>query len=192
MRQLFRSVGAAEPEWGGVAMERALFYEAVTRARRRLVLCRQVTDSSGTPLGASPFWEELRDLYRAPEAEAEADVVDGADGHRTLLEAGLGVSGGPGGREALRRAAASARRAPRQDTLTDPHVLARLASQEVYSASEIESYLQCPFRWFVEKQLRAEPLDLAVDALTRGTVVHAALRDLYERLPAEAGAVRVT
>ncbi|TLM73191.1 MAG: PD-(D/E)XK nuclease family protein, partial [Actinobacteria bacterium] len=84
------------------------------------------------------------------------------------------------------------RRVPRPGALTDPHVLARLASQEVYAASEIESYLQCPFRWLVEKQLRAESLDLAVDALTRGTVAHAALRNLYERLPAEAGAVRVT
>ena len=42
-----------------MAEERFLFYMAITRASRRLILTRPASDEDGRPLAASPFWDEL-------------------------------------------------------------------------------------------------------------------------------------
>lgn len=204
IREVFRSAGAPEPRWGGMAMERALLYDVVTRPRRRLVLSRRTMDSSGSPLGPSVFWEEIRDLYRAPEAETESERVEGADKVLEFGDAGLGehcssrrgalrgAVRGAGEARAPRATSARRRAAAGRHGLTEAENLARLASRDTFSASEIETYIKCPYRWFVSRVLRAQGVDFAVDELLLGSVLHDALRDLYQRLAEETGCARVT
>ena len=55
----------------------------------------------------------------------------------------------------------------------------------VLSPSAIEAYLQCPYKWFVERKVRPRSLDEGFTSLEQGTFAHAVLRELFERLAAE-------
>lgn len=55
----------------------------------------------------------------------------------------------------------------------------------VLSPSAIEAYLQCPYKWFVERKLRPKGLDEGFTSLERGTFAHAVFRETFERLAAE-------
>ncbi len=70
-------------------------------------------------------------------------------------------------------------------TLEHPLALAHLGPREVFSASELESYAQCPFAWFVERLLRPVSLELPFDARVQGTVMHQVLADVYRALRTE-------
>ena len=59
------------------------------------------------------------------------------------------------------------------------------------SASAIEVYLECPFRWFVHNRLGTAQVRALLDARARGTFAHGLLRDFHEALR-QAGQVRVT
>lgn len=75
--------------------------------------------------------------------------------------------------------------------MTDEGVLAALAGREELSASEIELYLSCPYRWFVRFVLAPREIDQELDARTSGVVVHWLLALFYEQWRAE-GHGRVT
>jgi ATP-dependent helicase/DNAse subunit B len=54
-----------------------------------------------------------------------------------------------------------------------------------FSASQLESYASCRFRFFLESVLHVEPLEspaVATDHMERGNLVHGALADLYREL----------
>lgn len=58
-------------------------------------------------------------------------------------------------------------------------------SQRTFSATELESYATCPFRFLAERVLKIEPLEdieLAVDYRARGQLVHGALARLHQRI----------
>lgn len=76
--------------------------------------------------------------------------------------------------------------------LTDPTVLAELARIEMFSATEIEAYLQCPYRWFYERVVRPGDIDSEVDARAIGSIAHGLLKAFYDELPSALGAARVT
>lgn len=59
------------------------------------------------------------------------------------------------------------------------------------SASAIEVYLECPFRWFVHNRLGTAQVRALLDARARGTFAHGLLRDFHEALR-QAGHMRVT
>jgi ATP-dependent helicase/nuclease subunit B len=185
--------------------ERLLFYSVCTRAKRRLVLTRQTADSDGAYVRASVFWEEALDLYRPPVADvsgdAESEVVahairladldraapaltPGRAAHRTAVADGLA---GAGGRPRLARAGAR-----NGGGLRDPEVLAWLAGREEFSATELETYARCPFRWFYERAVRPDGLDASFDALGRGDLAHRATAGFYGGLRTNLGVERVT
>ena len=61
----------------------------------------------------------------------------------------------------------------------------------IFSASQIESYLTCPYRWFVQSRLKVEAPDASFGPLEKGTFAHEVLRRFYERLSGM-GVPRVT
>lgn len=81
---------------------------------------------------------------------------------------------------------------PGRGELTDARSLEALAGTDVFSATEIEAYLQCPYRWFYERVVRPEEIDAEVDARAIGTMSHRLLKAFYDALPGELGATRVT
>jgi len=176
---------------GGADEERMLFYQVVTGARTRLILSRAVTDDDGKPLRASAFWEETLDLYRDPATGdlpevggprirrlTLADLTEHEDApeseRRTLRQQAVQPEGGHP-RVLLARRRAGARRG-----CVTGLVAEALAQREVFSASEIEAYLACPYRWFYERELGPRPIDEPVDALERGRVAHEIMRAFYE------------
>lgn len=55
----------------------------------------------------------------------------------------------------------------------------------VLSASAIESYLNCPYQWFINHALGCSSLDEAYDGRTKGTFVHEVFATLFSRLKAQ-------
>lgn len=199
----FQRVGIDVAPRSDVAAERLVFYLAVTRATERLVLSWQSHDASGDPQRRSIFVEEVLDLYRDPASES---YHDGEPPQRVLrLEA---ASLNPGGPETNRRRLRSlasdvdacdtpvlreAQRRSRRAADTASEATRRLTSErEVFSASEIEAYLQCPYRWFVASVVAPRDLDDRFDAASAGLIAHELLREFYDAFVEETGHQRVT
>lgn len=189
------------------AFERLLFYDVCTRARRELVLTRQTSDSEGTARRPSVFWEEALDLYRRPDADAEtaeggrviADVMRLADLHRAApaLTPGRGrlraqAAGGEASTSDRGVMDALARGSARRGALHDPDTLAEMAGRDEFSATELELYARCPYRWFYAHAVRPERLDVSLDPRARGDLAHRALAGFYAELPTRLGTRRVT
>lgn len=185
-----------------IAAERLLFYQVVTRARQRLVLSRRSHDDDGQPLQGSVFIDEVLDLYASYGTATESThgvmrstlgpdtgLLDDHAPHteRRVVRSGMRIACGSGGD-------------PRDPHAGDAHgqarlsaeVRASLAEQEVFSVSDIETYLQCPYRWFIERVIRPNDLDVSTDASTAGRVAHEVLAHFYERLPGTHGMRRLT
>lgn len=65
------------------------------------------------------------------------------------------------------------------------HCAEAFGPRRVFSATELEHYAYCPFRYFVDRVLRLRPLDdleLEIDYLARGRIVHEALALFHERV----------
>ena len=73
----------------------------------------------------------------------------------------------------------------------DAELAARSVSERVYSATELETYLECPYRWFYSRVLRPEDIDSELDAAALGSRAHRLISDFYEALRGE-GIERVT
>ena len=178
VRDAMRALGVAYDQAAEPARERLLFALAVTRARRSLTLLRQETDEEGSALRRSLFWDELLDVYRDP--------TDPADQRGPATERLLaGLTSGPETR------AASA--CTPRGALVDERVISELATDlDTVAASDIETYLACPYAWFVGRVLRPRRPDVDIDPRVRGAVAHDALARLYRALPEATGKRRVT
>lgn len=63
------------------------------------------------------------------------------------------------------------------------HLRARFGPRRVYSPSQLNTYGQCPFRFFCQRLLRLEPREeasLDLVALDRGYLLHTILQDFFE------------
>lgn len=172
------------------------FYQAVSRARNRLALVRREADEHGAPVRPSVLWEEVVDAYRATGEGVEEWPAAGPPpirvGAADIAESAPVFTQG---RRVLRRQTAEGAfsvPAQRNGEITDSGVLALLADRDDFSVTEIEAYLQCPFRWFYERVVRPEEIDTEVDARAVGTVAHSLLKSFYDALPVAMGASRVT
>ena len=62
---------------------------------------------------------------------------------------------------------------------------ARFSSQQTFSATELERYAGCPFRFLLERVLKLQPIEelaLAVDYLERGRLAHDVLAEFHRRV----------
>lgn len=186
-----------------LAAERLLFYLVVTRATDRLVLSWQSHDANGNPKQRSIFVDELLDLYRGPAG-------GGSDAHEPPLSM-LGLEGAashPAGPRTRRRhlralvagpddsdaplVVEARRRARRVPCATSEATRRVTADREVFSASEIEAFLQCPYRWFVGSVVAPQELDDRFDAASAGQLAHEILRRFYDVFVERTGLDRVT
>jgi hypothetical protein len=173
--------------------ERMLFYLVVTRARKRLELVRQSSDASGGARRPSVFWEEIRDLYRTP-----AQAAMGEDGQ---LEVSYRMTLGElehaapaltlNRREARELAAEGRLDAPGLSRGRVSQANETWPSADEFSVTELETYLDCPYRWFYSRVLRPVDVDRRFDARSRGSYAHAMLAGFYQ-IFTERGHSRVT
>jgi ATP-dependent helicase/DNAse subunit B len=178
--------------------EASLFYEAVTRARERLLLTRPYLAGDGQPWEPSPYWDEVLRLIDAPvlrlRPQDPLPLVDAA----SLPEAQLAACRAnwqfaPQGWDRVLHAAGviRAREAAEpagawEGDLSDvaPALAAHYSPDHTWSASRLEAYATCPFLFLVDSVLGLEPrLPPAegYDIRILGTMYHAILEGTYRR-----------
>lgn len=177
VRAAMDALGVPHDQEEEMAKERLLFHLAVTRPRTRLVLLRQECDEEGRATRRSVFWDEVLDLYRdesRPDAEPAVAVEEMTVDAIARREARDGLPC-----------------RPRRGVIADQAISEELGRERTVSASEIESYLTCPYAWFVERVLKPGRPDVEIDGRLRGAIAHDAIRLFYESL-ARAGERRIT
>ncbi len=185
--------------------EMLLFYEALTRATRRLYLSYPALDDAAQPLSPSPFALEViqacggTDILRSPVIDirpipggdeplsaaqfrvmAVADAL--APSGDISLFAGLmqsQISNLAAGLETIVLRQQRDHFGPAEGILpgkaAQKSLAAEFSSQRRFTASELEQYAACPFRFLLENVLKLEPpedITLELDALERGQIVH--------------------
>jgi len=189
--------------------DRFLFYNACTRAHERLSLVRESASEDGSPRQASPFWEELRELFPAAEVERWTkrrslsklvwDEAAQAPNERERLRSLAALaSSQPAEARALARANGWERQLDRAlnalerpSKLVNPVVLEELRARGTFSVTELEAFGTCSEIWFVERIVSPREIDGEVDAKLRGSVAHQALYRFFSGLPKRFGADRV-
>jgi ATP-dependent helicase/DNAse subunit B len=163
------------------AEERHLFHACVSRPTERLYLSWQVCDDEGRPLARSPFVDEVLDLL-GPDAEtAESLLVR----RRGLERVAFSPEEAPTEHELERSLALAGPRQKeiRPGPLRSEAVLAELGARGLVSASSLEGWMECSYRWFVDHELQPQRLDPEPDPLRLGTVAHRTLQRLYAEPP---------
>jgi RecB family exonuclease len=169
--------------------EGALFVSAVSRASRLLLLSARDAEDDGGQASRSHFWEASLRLL---------GVAEGEQARRTLADQVFAPEMAPSRRHYLRACAARGlsphpavtagghRPGPAWDrpraSLTASPVLTDLGSTERFSPSALESYLRCPFAWFVERVIGAEDIDFELDGRLVGQMLHSVLSATYQQL----------
>ncbi|MGA2796045.1 MAG: PD-(D/E)XK nuclease family protein [Thermoguttaceae bacterium] len=188
--------------------EMLLFYEVLTRATRRLYLSYPALDSAAQPLLPSPFVLEVIQACGGMEIERRPAIdirpIPGGDEplspaqFRVMAVAdALAPSGDISFLAGLMQGEIANLRAgletiilrqQRDDFGPAEGILPGKAAHEFFArefsykrsftASELEQYAACPFRFLLEKVLKLEPLEdivLELDAPQRGQIVHGVL-----------------
>ena len=183
-----------------------LFYQAVTRADRTLLLTRPAMTQDGEPWEPSPFWSAAQALFTGEPARLRPTdprpLKDAASPQEVLF---LAVRRGGLPKETFAELAEDFARlrearqvlaarlaekaqgpyegdlAPLQSALAE-----RYGTHHLWSASRLESYGTCPMFFYVAHVLgleRVEPPELGFDALQLGLILHAILEQAYQRTP---------
>ena len=193
-----------------VTRDRYLFYTACTRPTERLYLVREAASDEGSPREASPFWEEVVELF--PGEDVARWTV-----RRPLSSLTWRLESAPTDRERLRALAIlstdeerreeaetlarangwerrldRARSASKRPTrLTHPRVLEELRAKNVFNVTELERFADCSSAWFVDRVLDPKTIDPEVDPRLRGSIAHNALFKFFTGFPKVLGSDRI-
>ncbi|HAV64913.1 MAG TPA: hypothetical protein DCY13_21400, partial [Verrucomicrobiales bacterium] len=179
--------------------ERYLGYIACTRARERLVLTWSENDAGGNPLNPSAFVDQVRRMFpfltgtRMEPAIGLSECVHPVEVLTPLLRADLRT------RTEIHRLRGELlevddwlrrfdgyRGMLRQERLGADAILKLFGTRLRTSASRLEEYAACPFKFFVTAGLRArERGRFEVDARKTGTFMHEVLRQFHVELARE-------
>lgn len=184
--------------------ERFLFQRTLTRARHKIYLCYPYCDQEGKPTVPSLFIDDTLELFEKKSwagcNKRIGDVAFKLQEAPTEQQALLSLASMNPGKatgtatavlDELNRAAASIgleqrlkhcleSRVPDWAELGE-EVKKKLAEREYFHVTELERYLACPFRYFVEKLVKPQPLEIDDFFLMRGSVVHEILCSFYEQ-----------
>ena len=125
--------------------------------------------------------------HAAPSEDELARALAARTGEPSAAEAldALGVGAECGGRVLSRLRAAAVREAAARGPgpLRVPAVLEALGARREFGGTTLESYALCSYRWFVDRELRPEPLGPRPEPLVQGGIMHTALERLYREAP---------
>lgn len=162
---------AIEPRLQGD--EATFFYQAITRARRRLLLCRPYLADDGQPWEPSPYWSAVLALFddvsvrhirptdpiTAPASEQERAATS------TLTSTPTSTGD--------------------LSTLT-VQLAERFGPDQPWSSSRLETYAKCPLYFWATYVMELEPRETpqaGFDVLTLGSIYHLVLERLYAQTP---------
>ena len=180
---------------------RASFSCALAAASRGVLVHRVLKDAATEDLRPSALFDDLVDCYRSqPTNYKELDELLG-------VPAGLVPLSATRGEGAMTENSTPSGEMPQEKGVYQPAPLLHFpqpvnlllpSGAEVeqgaaphLSASAIEVYLECPFKWFVQRRLSITSLDAKMDALAKGNFAHEVLHDFHEAL-VQRGLARVT
>ena len=174
--------------------DRYLFSVCLSRAKQRLWLSWRSADDEGGATSRSPFVDEVRDLLAPalPEDLEERDEAIVAEaGGRGLAESVFEPDAAPSEVELARAEAALGPRTEngrlRPGPLQLDPVLERMREIKLFGPSTLEEYATCPYRWFIQHELKPQPIGPEAEPLTSGSIAHKVLEALYENPPAPGG-----
>ena len=188
--------------------ERMLFHHVIDSARASLTLSWRLLKGGGREAMRSPFLSEIIDLFAgrarvlapAPLSDAFLPKIDDIASARDLRNAAIHrripVQGmypedfnfiGRGAAIELQRHDASpfgAYDGVFSDQALIDAVGAHYGGRHLFSVQQIETYLECPFRFFAQRVLKVEEMDAPeaeFDPLLAGAILHDALQQFHER-----------
>lgn len=195
---LLEKLGLACPS-DPLAASRRRFFRMLSAACEGVVCERPLNTVDADEAYPAVMLEELLDCYR----DASAGPVEDAD-RATGLPARLVPYARTAGEDALHRNLSlapaeegaswelpKAGAATRCDCVVLPQQGAGTSSLPALSASAIESYLECPYKWFALRRLRLSEPDAGFGPLEMGSFSHGVLRSFYEHFR-EVGHTKVT
>ena len=175
-----------EPERDALAEARANFRSLIGSASSRLVLERCLRDAEGKECYPSAMLSELMETLGL---SATASPENLAIGHRVRSERRLSENLAADGQ--VRKAIRIDNPAP-AGQLTDetrPYVFVPQQGKEplpenlpVLSASQIETYLECPYKWFSLRRMRLGNVDAGFTPLEMGVTAHRVLELTHTKL----------
>lgn len=188
-----------EPTADPMVAERARFYALLGVPRRRLVFERSLTSADGKPAYSSVMLIEALACYGV-------DAGDKPERVRAALIACLGPEGVAERAEVeVGQNASAAGAAPAQDGCETPLPAGKIESRlggfvlpppegvaveddagVVLSASQIETYLECPYKWFSLRRLRLSDADAPFSGAEMGTFAHRVLEVTHQQMLEEA------
>jgi ATP-dependent helicase/nuclease subunit B len=212
-RQALKQAGLDFPALAELLPEEMLlFYQIVTAARKELILSYAAVDEQGQGLLPSTFLATLLECFE-PNAIRQVSrrmLIEGYTGdmplslaeYRVRAAAVLDANGACILPEPLAPRLEAAREVARQrldcadhtiydGLFRDPAVIGEVAgmfgADRVFSPTTLESYIACPFKFFLTHVLKLEPLDEPneeIESTDRGLVFHRALSRLHKNLKA--------
>lgn len=192
----------ADPE----DQELYLFYSCLTVPTRGLWLSCRIADESGKAEHPSPLVAAVEDLFPAGSIRAHGRSAEeiafrvGEAPNRTELARSLATKLDPiaalGSPELaldpvdidsiaarLTRATEAEASTRTLESLTLERSLELLGESRTFSATALEAFTSCPYKWFIERALRPQRFGPEPEPIARGQLVHAVLAGLYgERL----------
>jgi ATP-dependent helicase/nuclease subunit B len=173
--------------------EGSLFYQAVTRARQKLLLTRPYLADDGQPWEPSPFWDEMRRLngsrpvIRVRPEDGLTDLAEAASLVEWREAAGeFDIYMKKGVETLMARLALRAGGAFEGDMSSGSaqavDLSERFGPEHGWSASRLESYGTCPYEFFVAYALGLEPRtppEEGFDVRMLGSMLHKILEDVY-------------
>ena len=183
--RLLSQAGVDEPS-DGLASARAAFAAAVAAPRRHLALVRPSHDASASETFPAVMLSELVSCYAADERDRsllvaarsskldEGRVVENlsATGERNEASKAPGPAAAGQLDPALRRLVI----VPRDGVAELPH------GRPSLSASQVETYLECPLKWFTLRRLGLDDCDANFSNVEIGTFVHRVLEVTHREL----------
>jgi ATP-dependent helicase/nuclease subunit B len=174
--------------------DRYLFSVCLSRPKQRLWLSWRSADDEGGATSRSPFVDEVRDLLAPalPQGLEERDEAIVAEaGGRGLAESVFPPDSAPSEVELARAEAAVGPRAEngrlRPGPLQLDPVLERMREIKLFGPSTLEEFATCPYRWFIQHELKPQTVGPEAEPLTTGSIAHKVLEALYETPPAPGG-----
>lgn len=176
---MLEDLGVESPR-DALAMQRALFWRVCAAARETLLLERVRYSASAKEAYPCVMLTELMACYgnklpctTLPEDQARANL--GTKGIAPESVAKESVAGSGHIHESLRRLVS----VPQEGRAELPGGL------PVLSASQLESYLECPLKWFSLRRLKLQNNDAGFGPLEMGTFAHRVLELTYGQLAQE-------
>ncbi|MBN1536887.1 MAG: PD-(D/E)XK nuclease family protein [Anaerolineales bacterium] len=188
------------------ADDASLWWQVISNVNQRLILSRPYIDDNGAPWQASPYWDAVSDCFSELEAIhipiADHPSPENAASQSELL-VGLAQTGARTIPSALQTHWAYAQNAEaiihQRNSYNPPgeyegvlasaslkdELAGRFGDGHVWSASRLNRYANCPYGFFAEHVLKLEARqdpEEGLNALQRGSLLHAILENLYGRL----------